>query len=438
MSSTTAGGTRSRPTRGRTARPRPALLELLDRPLASYYLVLGTAGLLVALGLIMVLSASSVTSFADSGSSFTIVEKQALWVGLGLPALWIGMRLPIRAYRLLGYPLLLLSLALLVLVLVPGIGVNVSGATRWIDLPGGLQIQPSEPAKLALVLWGADLLARKEKRLGQTRHLLVPLVPIALVMAVLVMLQPDMGTTIVLVLVMLALLFTAGAPLGAFAWLGVGLGGAMTALAVTEPYRLQRLTGFRNPCGQHSLNIGYQACQGIYALSSGGWFGLGLGASREKFGYLPNQYTDYIFAIIGEELGLLGTLVVLGLFALLGYAGIRIAQRCPDRFSQLAAAGVTAWLLGQALVNMGAVVGLLPITGIPLPMVSFGGSALVPTLFAIGMLLSFARHEPSAARALAVRKANRSPRLSRLRTSKPVPTSRRSPQPPRARARAGR
>jgi cell division protein FtsW len=417
---------------------------LLDRPLASYYLVLGTAGLLVALGLIMVLSASSVTSFADSGSSFTIVEKQALWVGLGLPALWIGMRLPIRAYRLLGYPLLLLSVALLVLVLVPGIGVNVSGATRWIDLPGGLQIQPSEPAKLALVLWGADLLARKEKRLGETRHLLVPLVPIALLMALLVMLQPDMGTTIVLILVMLALLFTAGAPLGAFAWLGVGLGGAMSALAVTEPYRLQRLTGFRNPCGQHSLNIGYQACQGIYALSSGGWFGLGLGASREKFGYLPNQYTDYIFAIIGEELGLLGTLVVLGLFALLGYAGIRIAQNCPDRFSQLAAAGVTAWLLGQALVNMGAVVGLLPITGIPLPMVSFGGSALVPTLFAIGMLLSFARHEPSAARALAVRKAARSPRLARLRPSKPAPRpsrprqASRSSQPQRARTRAGR
>jgi cell division protein FtsW len=409
------------------------MFALLDRPLASYYIVLGATGLLVALGLIMVLSASSVTSFADSGSSFTIVEKQALWVAIGLPALWIGMRLPIRAYRLLGYPLLLLSLALLVLVLVPGVGVNVSGATRWIDLPGGLQIQPSEPAKLALVLWGADLLARKEKRLGLNRHLLVPLVPVALVMTLLVMLQPDMGTTIVLVVVMLALLFTAGAPLGMFAWLGIGLGGALSLLAVTEPYRLQRLTGFRNPCGQHALSIGYQACQGIYALSSGGWFGLGLGASREKFGYLPNQYTDYIFAIIGEELGLLGTLVVLGLFALLGYAGIRIAQSCPDRFSQLAAAGVTAWLLGQALVNMGAVVGLLPITGIPLPMVSFGGSALVPTMFAIGMLLSFARHEPRAARALAARKAARTPRLARFRPSKPA--ARPAPRPrPKARA----
>jgi cell division protein FtsW len=398
---------RTRPTAG-NRRPKPALLALLDRPLASYYLVIGTTVLLLALGLIMVLSASSITSYASSGSSFTIAERQGIWMAIGLPALWLGSRLPVRAYRLLGYPLLLLSFALLFAVLVPGIGQNVSGATRWIALPGGLQIQPSEPAKLALVLWGADLLARKEKRLTETKHLLVPLVPIALAMGLLVMAQPDMGTTIVLVTVMLALLFTAGAQLRVFTKIGLGLGVGLGALAVTEPYRLQRLTGFRNPCAQqHALSVGYQACQGLYALSSGGWFGLGLGASREKFGYLPNQYTDYIFAIIGEELGLLGTLVVLGLFSLLGYAGIRIAQRCPDTFSQLAAAGVTAWLLGQALVNMGAVVGLLPITGIPLPLVSFGGSALVPTMFAIGMLISFARHEPATAKALAARKAAR-------------------------------
>jgi cell division protein FtsW len=331
----------------------------------------------------------------------------------------VGSRLPIRAYRLLGYPLLIASFALLLLVLVPGVGTNVSGATRWIALPGGLQIQPSEPAKLALVLWGADLLARKEKRLTEAKHLVVPLVPITVAMGVLVMAQPDMGTTIVLITVMLALLFTAGAQLRVFAKLGVFLGISLGALAVTEPYRLQRLTGFRNPCAQqHALGVGYQACQGLYALSSGGWFGLGLGASHEKFGYLPNQYTDYIFAIIGEELGLLGTLVVLSLFALLGYAGIRIAQRCPDTFSQLAAAGVTAWLLGQALVNMGAVVGLLPITGIPLPLVSFGGSALVPTMFAIGMLISFARREPATAKALAARRAARGRWIPRVQLSR--------------------
>ncbi|HTW20735.1 MAG TPA: putative lipid II flippase FtsW [Mycobacteriales bacterium] len=407
MSSIASGS--ARPARPARAEQRRSLvLAFLDRPLTSYYLVIGATALLLGLGLVMVLSASSVTSFTSSGSSFTIAERQGVWVAIGLPALWLGARLPVRVYRLLGYPLLLLSFALLVLVLVPGIGVNVSGATRWIDLPGGLQLQPSEPAKLALVLWGADLLARKEKSLDKTKHLLIPLVPVALAMGLLVMKQPDMGTTIVLLLVMLALLFTAGAPWGAFARIGVGLGVGLGALAVTEPYRLQRLTGFRNPCSAKiAQSIGYQACQGLYALSSGGWFGLGLGASREKFGYLPNQYTDYIFAIIGEELGLLGTLLVLGLFALLGFAGIRIAQRCTDRFSQLAAAGVTAWLLGQALVNMGAVVGLLPITGIPLPLVSFGGSALVPTMFGIGMLISFARREPATAKALAARKAAR-------------------------------
>jgi cell division protein FtsW len=223
----------------------------------------------------------------------------------------------------------------------------------------------------------------------------------------------------VLLVVLLALLFTAGAPWGVFGRLGAFLGVGLGILAIAEPYRLQRLTGFRNPCAARiAQGIGYQACQGLYALSSGGWFGLGLGASREKFGYLPNQYTDYIFAIIGVELGLLGTLLVLGLFAVLGYAGIRIAQRCTDRFSQLAAAGVTAWLLGQALVNMGAVVGLLPITGIPLPLVSFGGSALVPTMFAIGMLISFARREPATAKALAARRAARGSWLPKVAWSR--------------------
>jgi cell division protein FtsW len=388
--------------------PVATVVRLLNRPQASYYLVIGSAAALLVLGLVMVLSASSVTSYTSSGSSFTIASRQALWVVIGLPVLLIGARLPVKAYRMLAYPMMLISIALLLAVLVPGVGQNVSGATRWIALPGGMQLQPSEPAKLALVLWGADLLSRKEKRLGEAKHLLVPLVPMALLIALLVMAEPDMGTTIVLMVVLLALLFTAGAPMWLFARLGLGLGGVAALLAVTEPYRMRRLVGFRDPCAEgHALSVGYQACQGLYALSSGGWFGVGLGGSREKFGYLPNTYTDYIFAIIGEELGLLGSLLVLGLFALLAYAGIRIAQRCRDTFSQLAASGVTAWLLGQALVNMGAVVGLLPITGIPLPLVSFGGSALVPTMFAIGMLISFARNEPATAKALAARRRAR-------------------------------
>jgi cell division protein FtsW len=376
---------------------------LLARPLASYYLVLGTTAMLVILGLVMVLSASSVIAYSRDGSSFAIVSKQALWVGIGLPAMFIASRISPRGWRLLGYPLLMLSLLLLVAVLVPGVGRSSHGATRWIDLPAGLQIQPSEPAKLALVLWGADLLTRKEKLLGDWKHVLIPLVPGTLLMIGLVMLEPDLGTTAVLVAVLLALLWVSGASMRVFAGLGVAFAGLAGVLAMSAPYRLARLVSFRDPFA-HAAGSGYQAVHGIYALASGGWWGVGLGASREKWAYLPNAYTDYIYAIIGEELGLLGTLVVLSLFALLGYAGIRIASRSKDRFTQLAAAGITAWLLCQALVNIGYVIGLLPVTGIPLPLVSFGGSALVPTLIALGMLLSFARREPGAAAALARRR----------------------------------
>ena len=427
MTSTTLGASKPGLRTGNRARPADGSFRLsrrlLDSPLASYYLLMGPTTILLVFGLVMVLSASSVTSFADSGSSFTVAKHQALWILIGVPAMWLGQRTPVRVLRLLGYPLLFASLALLAALLVPGVGVRVSGAVRWIDLPGQFQLQPSEPAKLALVIWGADLLTRKERSLTLARHLLVPLVPVTVVAAALVIKEPDLGTTIVLLLIMLALLWAAGAPTLLFAGLGLATGAIGGLVAIADPYRLQRLTSFTNPCGEKALSAGYQACQGLYALSSGGWWGLGLGASREKFGYLPNQYTDYIFAIIGEELGLLGTLVVLALFGLLAYAGIRIARRATDRFTQLAAAGITAWLIGQALVNLGAVVGLFPITGIPLPMVSFGGSALVPTLFAIGILAGAARREPGAARALQARKARRRMAL-RGRLSSLVPTGR--------------
>ena len=383
---------------------------MLQRPLASYYLVLATTAALLVLGLVMVFSASSVRAYATYKSSYAIALKQALFMAVGIPCMWGASRLPVRAWRMLGYPLLLAALAGLVLVLVPGIGRNVDGATRWIPLPGGFNLQPSELAKLALALWGADLLVRKKKLLGEWKHLFVPLLPVACLICLLVMIEPDMGTTLATVAVVVALLWVVGTPLRYFAvFLGtlISLG---TVLAVAEPYRLARLTTFLHPF-QDAQGTGYQAVQGLYALSSGGWLGLGLGASREKWsGGLPNAHTDFVFAIIGEELGLLGTLSVLVLFATLTYSGVRIAQRTTDPFSRLAATGVTAWLSAQAFINMGAVVGLLPITGIPLPLVSFGGSALIPTLIAIGMLLSFARNEPGAARALAARR----PRLAGL------------------------
>ncbi len=380
-----------------------AAVGLLDRPLTSYYLVLGCSIMLLALGLTMVLSASSVKQLQATGSAYTLFQKQAVWMAIGLPAMWLASRLPVRTFRALAYPLVLLSVVALGLVLVPGLGRSAGGATPWVDL-GPLQIQPSELAKLGLVLWGADLLARKD-RLGQLtewRPLLVPLMPGAGILVLLVMLGSDLGTTLVLLTIFLALLWVVGAPGRLF----VGIAGLVcllvSILIVVEPYRMQRLTGFLDPSG-NKLTTNYQGTQGLYALASGGLFGTGLGEGRAKWDYLPHAETDFIFAIVGEEFGLIGTLVVVGLFGTLAYAGLRIARRVKDPFTRLAAAGVTAWLVVQAIVNIGAVIAVLPITGIPLPLVSYGGSALIPSLFALGMLLAFAKREPGARQALSAR-----------------------------------
>ena len=397
---------------------RPAALQ---RPLASYYLVVVSTGLLLAIGFVMVLSASSVRSYQTYHSAYAIALKQGIFIGIGLLALWVASRIPARVWRHLGLPILLGALFLLFAVLVPGIGRNVDGARRWIPLPGGFNLQPSELAKLGIAVWGADLLVRKRKLLGDWKHLVIPLVPVVGLVGILVMLEPDMGTTIVVVSVLVALLWVVGAPGRVFAWI-VGVGLALGAvMAVAEPYRLARLTSFADPCSDtHRLLKGYQACQGLQALDGGGWVGVGLGASREKWaGGLPNPYTDYVYAIVGEELGLLGTLTVLLLFATLTYAGFRIAKRTKDPFARLAATGITVWIAVQALVNMATVVGLVPVTGIPLPLISFGGSALVPTLVGIGMLLSFARDEPGAAAALASQQG----KLRALVLHRPVPSA---------------
>ncbi len=381
-------------------------VPLLARPMASFYLIASASALLLGLGLVMVLSASSVTSYASSGSSFSVFTKQVMWVGFGTPAMLLVMRMSTRTLRLLAYPLMLITILGLMAVLVPGLGVNVNGATRWVGV-GPFQIQPSEIAKLALCLWGADLLVRKRKRIVRLRHLLVPLLPGAFLIVGLVMLQPDLGTTLVILSILLALLWVVGAPARLFGALFALIGVGVTYLAVVEPYRLERLASFTDPF-KDSQDTGFQAVQGLYALASGGWWGVGLGASREKWSYLPNAHTDFILAIIGEELGLVGTLLVVVLFGVLAYAGIRVAQRSAEPFGRLAASAITAWLIGQALINMGAVVGLVPITGIPLPLISFGGSSLMITMVAIGVLLAVAKTEPAAAQVLAARAASRS------------------------------
>jgi cell division protein FtsW len=376
---------------------------LLARPLTSYYLVAGIGTLLLALGLVMVLSASSVQMLSQGDSPFLQFQKQLFGVALGLPLMWGASRLPPPAFRFFAYPLMGLSVVGLVLAVIPGVGVETNGAARWIAI-GGFQVQPSEFAKLAFVLWGADLLARHERngQLTEWRHLLVPLLPGAGILGVLVMIGNDLGTTLLLLVIFLALLWVAGTPGRLFIGMLGFVGLVVAILIIAAPYRLDRITSFVNP-EAHAATSGWQPLQGKYALASGGWFGVGLGASRQKWGMLPDPSTDFIFAILGEELGLAGTLCVLGLFGGLGYAGLRIARRVTDPFMRLAATAITAWIVVQALVNIGAVIGVLPITGVPLPMVSAGVSSLLVTMAALGMLMAFAKREPGAAQALAAR-----------------------------------
>ncbi|MGH8895162.1 MAG: putative lipid II flippase FtsW [Actinomycetes bacterium] len=382
----------------------------VEAPATPYYVLLGATTLLLVLGVVMVFSASSVTAFAFLGSSLAIVSKQAVWVVIGLPLLWFASRLPVRAWRLLAYLGMAVSLALLVLVAVAGTEVN--GNRNWLDFGGPFRIQPSELAKFSLVIWGADLLARKERLLSQWKHLLVPVVPVGCGVVGLVLLGGDLGTAVILVAILGALLFVAGAPLRLFLAAGVPAVLLVAWMVNSRSYRMSRITDWLHPEQADPLGSGLQALHGKFALASGGWWGVGLGGSKEKWGALPEAHTDFIFAIIGEELGLVGTLAVLALIGAVGYAGLRIAVEATDPFVRLAAAGVTAWLLVQAMVNIGAVLGLLPIMGVPLPLVSYGGSALVPTMLGIGMLLSFAR--PPGSR-LNRRRVGASARVARQR-----------------------
>ncbi|RZB20841.1 putative lipid II flippase FtsW [Streptomyces sp. F001] len=383
-----------------------------DRPLTAYYLILGGSLLITVLGLVMVYSASQITALQMSLPGSYFFRKQMLAALIGAGLLFAASRMPVKLHRALAYPILAGAVFLMALVQVPGIGIAVNGNQNWIALGGSFQIQPSEFGKLALVLWGADLLARKQdkKLLAQWKHMLVPLVPAAFMLLGLIMLGGDMGTGIIVTAILFGLLWLAGAPTRLFV-------GVLAVAAVIGTVLIQsssnRLDRFRCIGATEMGPDGscWQAVHGIYALASGGFFGSGLGASVEKWGQLPEAHTDFIFAVTGEELGLAGTLSVLALFAALGYAGIRVAGRTEDPFVRYAAGGVTTWITAQAVINIGAVLGLLPIAGVPLPLFSYGGSALLPTMFAIGLLIAFARDEPAARAALAMRQ----PRFGRKR-----------------------
>ena len=376
---------------------------LLDRPLTSYYLVLGITILLLGLGLVMVQSTASVADLIAGLSPYSDFKKQLLGAAVGLPLMWAAARSSPRLFRAFAYPLLAVAAVGLGLTLIHGVGVSQNGATRWIAI-GGQQIQPSEIAKLALVVWGADLLARKD-RLGQLadwRHMLVPFMPGTALLCLLVMTGDDLGTTFILLVIFLALLWVIGTPGRVFAGLLILTGLAIGLMIISSLWRFKRLAGFLDQ-GSGATGANWQSIQGRYALGSGGIFGVGLGASRQKWGYVPESTSDFIFATIGEELGLVGTLCVTALYGGLAFAGLRIARRVPDLFARLAATGITAWIVVQAVVNIGAVIGVLPPEGVPLPLISAGLSSLLSTLVALGMLMAFARLEPGAQDALAAR-----------------------------------
>jgi cell division protein FtsW len=345
---------------------------------------------LVVVGLVMILSASSVQSFASYGSSFVFFKKQLVSVALGLVAFFIGYRIDYRRLKGFGYLLLPAVVALLFVVLIPGMGVSAGGSQRWIPL-GFTDFQPSELAKFALILFAADVFARKEETtFSSFSHTALPMVPALVVLAGLIMMQPDLGTTMLLAFIAIGMLFVAGAPLRHIIPIGISGAGLAILAGIAAPYRRERILAFMDPW-KDPLESGYHAIQSMIALGSGGLFGVGLGASRQKWSYIPNAHTDFIYAIIGEELGLLGTFAVLGLFLFLAFMGIRTAVKAPDRFGMLIAAGITIWISLQALVNMGAVTSSLPITGVPLPLVSFGGTSLVMSLAAMGVLLNIAK-----------------------------------------------
>lgn len=358
---------------------------------STYYLILGSTLALTAIGIMMVLSASSVESIAAGKSPYGDALKQGMFAGIGIFTMFVLSRINVVWLKRLAWPVL--GAALVLLVLVQLIGDEVNGNKNWIDL-GGITFQPSEASKLALALWMATVMAMKGKLLRLWQHVLIPAVPLAGAVIGLVLWGNDLGTAMIIMMITAAALFFAGVPLYMFGFAAV-LGAAGAALmAITSSNRVCRITSWwtGQSCAD-GIDANYQATNGLYGLASGGWFGVGLGQSRQKYSWIPEAHNDFIFAIIGEELGLVGTVVVLVLFAILGAAIYRVVVAQEDLFHRVLAGTIMVWLLGQATVNMAVVTGLMPVIGVPLPFISYGGSALLMSLCAVGVVLSLAREQ---------------------------------------------
>lgn len=385
---------------GAVPESRPSLLGSWNSAVTSYYVLLGATILLLGIGLVMVLSSSSVESLADGDSPYAVFLGQARFALIGLPALLVMSRMPVRVVKAVAWPALMASIAFQLLVFTP-LGCGEGGNLNWVCLPG-FSAQPSEAVKLALAIWLGAVLARKLPLLRQWKHALVPVVPVAGLALGVVVLGHDLGTAMVMVLLVAGAMFVAGVPLRIFGFAGLLAAGGVALLTVSSKNRQHRIMSWLSAeCDV--TNECYQSLHAGYGLATGGWSGVGLGQSAEKWSYLPAAHNDFIYAILGEELGLVGTLLVLGLFALLAFAMVRIMRRHTDPFVKITTAGIFAWVIGQAIVNIAVVIGLAPVIGVPLPLVSAGGSALIMTMAALGLLLAFARTEPGAADALSAR-----------------------------------
>jgi cell division protein FtsW len=423
-----AGGTHAlRLAAGRTA---AALGQWLRRPLTSLHLVLGVFGLLTLFGLVMVLSASAVESLTLDGSSYSVFTRQLMFCVPGLLTFWLGLCISPRRLRAIAPAALLIGASALVAVLF--VGDTRNGSRAWFAF-GSFSVQPSEAVKVALTMWGAHVLVARRAVMHRWKYALSPVVPVTAVLLTLLVLQPDLGMTISLGIVLVALLFFGGAPMRLILALSSGAAAGAVVLALSAEYRMSRITAFLNPESADPQAAGFQAQQALYSLADGGLFGQGLGQGRAKWSYLPNAHNDFIFAIVAEELGFIGAFAVLALFATLAYTGFRIAARSADPWLRLVVATSTTWLVAQAAINIGYVVGLLPVTGLQLPLISSGGTSLVVTMFVFGVIANAARHEPEAIAAIKQHGENRVARLLRLPTPEPYRAP--APRPPAQRGR---
>lgn len=366
------------------------MFKLPTKKAAPDFILIITVFALLATGLIMVYSASAVWADYKFDDSFFFAKRQLLFAGVGIAAMFFVMNIEYWTWRRLAKVLLIICFVLLVLVLIPGIGNVRNGSRSWIGV-GAFSIQPSEFMKLAMIAFLAKFLSVNQKNITSIKKGLFPSLGLVFLAFGLIMLQPDLGTGTVMVGTCIVMIFIAGARISHFVGLGVmGIVG-FVALIASAPYRIQRITSFLDPW-QDPQGSGFQIIQSLFAIGPGGLLGLGLGQSRQKFFYLPEPQTDFIFAILAEELGFIGGTFVLLLFALLLWRGIRIALGAPDLFGSLLAVGIIAMVAIQVMINIGVVTGLMPVTGITLPFLSYGGSSLTLMLVAIGVLLNISRH----------------------------------------------